>query len=88
MAVLPAALGQPCATSAEKSTEDYVYPVHLQDVNFRKLIMVCTLRYDHVLDADKLCHGLTRLLEIGDWRKLGGRLRHSVSKWVQMCSQL
>lgn len=83
MAVRPAVHHRPCAASAEKFTEDYVYPVHLQDVNFRKLIMVCTLRYDHVLDVDKLCHGLTRLLEKGDWRKLGGRLRHSVSKHVQ-----
>lgn len=88
MAVLPAAHGRPCAASAQQSTEDHVYPVHLQDVNFRKLIMVCTLRYDHVLDTDKISHSLTRLLEKGDWRKLGGRLRHNVSISLQVCSQL
>ncbi|OAA80438.1 Chloramphenicol acetyltransferase-like domain protein [Akanthomyces lecanii RCEF 1005] len=53
--------------------EDDVYPIHLQDFNFRKLIMVCTLRFDHVLDAYKLHTALARLLEKSDWRKLGGR---------------
>lgn len=41
----------------------------------RSVIMAWTLRFSDVLDADKLHHALTRLLEIGDWRKLGGRLR-------------
>ncbi|KAK2861319.1 hypothetical protein FQN49_004323 [Arthroderma sp. PD_2] len=59
----------------DEFTEDDVYEMHLQDFNFRKLIMACTLRFDHVLDADKLHAGLARLLEMGDWRKLGGRLR-------------
>lgn len=59
--------------------EDDVYPIHLQDFNFRQLIMVCTLRFDHVLDAYKLHTALARLLEKSDWRKLGGRVRCRVS---------
>lgn len=33
------------------------------------------IRFNDVLDAEKLHDGLARLLEIGGWRKLGGRLR-------------
>lgn len=65
--------------AVDEFAEDDVYPMHQQDFNFRKLIMACTLRFDHVLDANKLHVGLARLLETGDWKKLGGRLRHNVS---------
>ncbi|KAM0345448.1 hypothetical protein ACHAPU_006375 [Fusarium lateritium] len=34
-----------------------------------------TLRFDAVLDTQKLCVALTHLLSQGDWRKLGGRLQ-------------
>ncbi|KAJ6784639.1 hypothetical protein PWT90_04495 [Aphanocladium album] len=60
--------------------DDIIYPVHLQDANYAKLLMACTMRFDCVLDSEKLHAGLTRLLEIGDWRKVGGRLRRNVSK--------
>lgn len=66
-------------SAADEFADDDVYPIHLQDVNFRKIIMVCTMRFDHPLSADRLHAGLARLLEIGDWRKLGGRIRHNVS---------
>ncbi|TVY60864.1 Transcriptional regulator sdnM [Lachnellula suecica] len=55
--------------------EEEVYPLHLQDYNFRRLLMVMTMRFDDVLDAEKLNKALSQLLETGDWRKLGGRLR-------------
>ena len=64
----------------QQIADDDVYPIHLQDFNLRKLIMACTLRFDQVLDADELHAGLARLLEMGDWRKLAGRLRRNVSK--------
>ncbi|KAJ4396274.1 hypothetical protein N0V93_000493 [Gnomoniopsis smithogilvyi] len=41
----------------------------------REIIIGWTLRFDDILDADKLGVALCHLLEIGDWRKLGGRLR-------------
>jgi hypothetical protein len=36
------------------------------------------MRFNDVLDAEKLHDALSELLEIGDWRKLGGRLRFKV----------
>ncbi|KAL5001377.1 hypothetical protein BDV10DRAFT_182610 [Aspergillus recurvatus] len=41
----------------------------------RNIVVTWTLRFNDVLDADKLHASLSRLLGIGDWRKLGGRLR-------------
>lgn len=70
---------RPTSAGVADSADDLVYPVHLHDANFAKLLMVCTLRFDSVLDHNKLHSALTRLLEIGDWKKLGGRLRRNVS---------
>jgi hypothetical protein len=44
----------------------------------RGIVVTWTLRFNDALDADKLHTSLSRLLEIGDWRKLGGRLRINV----------
>lgn len=69
----------PTSAGLADFADDLVYPVHLHDANFVKLLMVCTLRFDSILDPQKLHSALTRLLEIGDWKKLGGRLRRNVS---------
>ncbi len=37
------------------------------------------LRFDDVMDPENLRMSLSRLLEIGDWKKLGARLRMNVS---------
>jgi hypothetical protein len=60
---------------------DDVYPVHMLDdtSTLRDIVVTWTLRFNDVLDADKLHLSLSRLLEIGDWRKVGGRLRLKVS---------
>ncbi|KAJ4182349.1 hypothetical protein NW755_010398 [Fusarium falciforme] len=60
-----------------KVESDYVYPTSLLDDTylFRDLILTWTFCFNDVLDADKLHSSLTRLLDIGDWRKFGGRLR-------------
>ncbi|CZR65590.1 uncharacterized protein PAC_15490 [Phialocephala subalpina] len=57
--------------------DDDVYPVHLLDNanDYRNLFMSYLFRFKDILDSDKLADSLTKLLEIGDWRKLGGRLR-------------
>ncbi|KAF4121533.1 hypothetical protein GMORB2_1941 [Geosmithia morbida] len=57
--------------------DDIVYPLHTLDTTktLKKLNVLWTYRFNDVLDADKLDASLTRLLEIGDWRKAGGRLR-------------
>ncbi|KAL4926777.1 uncharacterized protein BDV17DRAFT_141202 [Aspergillus undulatus] len=71
-------LGMSLARSpAPRVESDDVYPVHLLDSSktLRNIVVTWTLRFDDVLDADKLHVSLARLLEIGDWRKIGGRLR-------------
>lgn len=74
--------GAPADTSAaaSKHSEDEIYPLHMLDdtKTLRGFVTTWTLRFDDVLDSDLLRNTLTRLLEIGDWRKLGGRLRLNV----------
>ena len=43
-----------------------------------RVLVSWVMRFNDILDADKLRSSLARLLEIGDWRKLGGRLRQNV----------
>lgn len=57
------------------------YPVHLMDGSkLNHKVLGWTMRFDDVLDAEMLHSALTRLLGMGDWRKLGGRLRRDVSR--------
>jgi hypothetical protein len=60
---------------------DEIYPVHMLDdtKTLRDIVVIWTLRFNDVLDADKLHASLSKLLEIGDWKKVGGRLRLNVS---------
>ncbi|KAE8135209.1 hypothetical protein BDV38DRAFT_285042 [Aspergillus pseudotamarii] len=63
---------QPKSTELESD----IYPVHLLDD--AKCLRGCPsylFRFNDVLDAKRLSDSLSRLLEIGDWRKLGGRFR-------------
>lgn len=66
------------ATSS--SEQDHVYPVHMLDdsTTLRGIVMTWTLCFNDVLDADRLHTALSKLLSIGDWKKLGGRLRLNV----------
>ena len=59
---------------------DQIFPLHCFDdtVPNRHMVMCWTMRFEDVLDAEKLHASLVRLLSIGDWRKLGGRLRLQV----------
>ncbi|KAK3897997.1 hypothetical protein C8A05DRAFT_19345 [Staphylotrichum tortipilum] len=56
---------------------DEVYPLHMLDdtKSLRNIVVTWTLRFNDVLDHEKLHASLAGLLEIGDWGKLGGRLR-------------
>lgn len=60
--------------------DDDVFPVHILDdtKTMRSILIAWTLCFNDVLDAKKLQSSLAQLLEIGDWRKLGGRLRLNV----------
>ena len=56
---------------------DTIVPFHLLDghKSLQPFVADLTWRFDDVLDPQKLEAALTRLLEIGDWKKLGGRVR-------------
>jgi hypothetical protein len=41
-------------------------------------ILYITLRFDNVLDSERLRQSLQRLMELSDWRKLGARMRKTV----------
>ncbi|KAI0384055.1 hypothetical protein F5Y04DRAFT_234500 [Hypomontagnella monticulosa] len=58
-------------------SSDTIVPLHrLDDVPInRNVILEYTMRFDDVLDPDKLRLSLEKLLERRDWRKLGARLR-------------
>ncbi|OLN96093.1 hypothetical protein CCHL11_03210 [Colletotrichum chlorophyti] len=68
---------EPKRTQLPTVPTDDIYPVHFFDDTkpFREMLLNWTMRFDDVLDAEKLQSSLARLLEIGDWRKLGGRMR-------------
>ena len=63
------------------SASDDVLKLHSFDDTALNRIMAVTglLRYDAVLDANKLRDSLVDLLHIGEWKKLRGRLRLNVS---------
>ncbi|WKT42334.1 Chloramphenicol acetyltransferase-like domain superfamily [Fusarium oxysporum f. sp. vasinfectum] len=68
--------------SSNLPSDDIVYPTHMIDnVSILKfLVMAWTMRFSDVLDANKLHKSLSELLTIGDWKKLGGRLRNGHNK--------
>lgn len=56
-----------------------VYPIHVLDnIKANHCYVDWLMRFNDVLDAEKLKTSLSRLLEIGDWKKLGGRLQRKV----------
>ncbi|KAF5601749.1 chloramphenicol acetyltransferase-like domain-containing protein [Fusarium pseudocircinatum] len=69
-------------TTLDSASDSIVYPTHMIDnVSVLKfLVMAWTMRFNDVLNADKLHQSLSELLTIGDWKKFGGRLRHGHNK--------
>ncbi|KAH7123084.1 hypothetical protein EDB81DRAFT_731804 [Dactylonectria macrodidyma] len=65
---------------------DEIFPLHFLDNlhTGRVIVLSETLRFDQVLDAEKLRDGLTKLLQEGDWRKLGGRLRSRPNGYIEV----
>lgn len=56
-----------------------VYPLHsLDDSKVNYCFVNWMMRFNDVLDAEKLNEALSQLLRMGDWKKLGGRLRYKV----------
>ncbi|KAJ5549899.1 Transferase [Penicillium sp. DV-2018c] len=56
---------------------DTIIPFHFWDdlPNVRAICLTVAFRFDEQLDPERLRDSLTRLLELGNWRKLGSRLR-------------
>ncbi|KAI1657779.1 hypothetical protein F4813DRAFT_73654 [Daldinia decipiens] len=68
---------KPAIKSPLTISSDTVIPLHRFDdtpIN-RKVIVEFTMRFDDVLNPDKLRLSLEKLLSRRDWRKLGARLR-------------
>jgi hypothetical protein len=68
--------------TSQTTSHDIILPFHFwDDVPYtRGICLNVTLRFEEVLDTRKLHDSLERLLEIGEWRKLGARLRQSVDQ--------
>lgn len=66
--------------TSQTATNDKIIPFHFwDDVPYtRGICLNVTLRFEEVLDTKKLHDAVERLLEIGDWKKLGARLRQNV----------
>jgi hypothetical protein len=60
-------------------TTDIIIPFHYwdDDPHTLGLSFDVTFRFDEVLDHERLRRALSRLLQIGDWRKLGARIRRN-----------
>ncbi|KAI8961970.1 hypothetical protein F5Y11DRAFT_357297 [Daldinia sp. FL1419] len=68
---------KPAIKSPLAISSDTVVPVHRFDdtpIN-RNVVVEFTMKFDDVLDSDKLRLSLEKLLSRRDWRKLGARLR-------------
>ncbi|KAF4509338.1 hypothetical protein G6O67_003517 [Ophiocordyceps sinensis] len=64
------------ADSQQSDQEVDVYPVHsLDGAKHNHVLISWVMRFNDVLDSGKLYLALSKLLEIGDWKKLGGRLK-------------
>jgi hypothetical protein len=79
MALLRQCIRRSPPTSTFNENDD-IYPVHTLDdtKTLRKLLIAWTIYFNDALDVDRLRSSLARLLEIGDWRKIGGRLAFKV----------
>jgi hypothetical protein len=77
--------GQKPARPAIIPTDTIISMHSLDDTSFlRSLVLDFTLRFDDALDPEKLSAALVRLMELGNWRKLGARLRMNVKDTAQI----
>ncbi|KAG9186436.1 hypothetical protein G6011_09544 [Alternaria panax] len=61
----------------KRISTDIIIPLHSRDDTYqnRRFSVECAMRFDDVLDTQKLADALWKLLEKPGWRKLGARLR-------------
>lgn len=79
---------RPKKTGTERSLsepDEVVYPFHVLDrPTLDEELVTWVLSFNDVLSAISLHQSLCTLLEIGDWRKLGARLRVTVSSLLAL----
>ena len=65
----------------DEVTGDKIFPLRFMDSSevFTKIALDFTLRFDDVLDPEKLRLSLERLVQIGNWHQIGARYRKNVS---------
>lgn len=70
-------LGRGAPPQPPTVASDTVIPLFDDDDSkiFRSMVLCCMLRFDDVLDPEKLRASLAKLLERRDWRKPGARIR-------------
>lgn len=79
MGKLTSIFGQLRPSADIESQRDDVFPVHaLDSMKSRRIFVARVMRFNDVLDGPMLQRSLCKLLEIGNWRKLGGSLRYTV----------
>lgn len=68
--------------------DDTIIPLHLYDDTAvaRNILQDMTLRFDDVLDTQRISNALGRLLEMDNWRKLGARIRVNVFAPHLLCT--
>ncbi|KAH8671645.1 hypothetical protein BX600DRAFT_459440 [Xylariales sp. PMI_506] len=76
---------QSAALPPDADTDD-VYPVHVLDnmTGVKESCPIVLMRFNDVLDAEKLHASLVRVLELGDWKKAGGRFRKDAAGRLQL----
>lgn len=69
------------SAQVDKLNGDRVLPLRLLDSNeaFTRLAVDFTLRFDDVLDPEKLHNSIKRLVQLGTWNQLGVRYKKNVS---------
>lgn len=68
--------GKGFRTFSRGEASDYVYPLHTLDgAKYQHCLLTLFIRFNDILDPEKIQRSLKTLLETGDWKKLGGRFR-------------
>lgn len=63
--------------------DDEIYHLHMLDQP-RGMggFMVLSMLFNDQLDPNVLYDSLSKLITMGDWRKMGGRIKISVRSWI------
>ncbi|KAK3209909.1 hypothetical protein GRF29_44g1037238 [Pseudopithomyces chartarum] len=70
----------------DEVTGDKIFPLRFMDSSevFTKIALDFTLRFDDVLDPEKLRLSLERLVQIGNWHQIGARYRKNAKGKLEL----